>query len=418
MEERASKTIMCSVMMLDIVGYSKRAVSEQITLKEIFNTMLANAIQHVPADDRVILDTGDGAAVSFLGDVEDALKAALAFRETLLSEGPKTNPPLEVCMGINLGPVRIVTDINGRPNIVGDGINAAQRVMAFANPGALLVSRSYFDAASRLSQEYAGLFYSEGVHKDKHGREHEIYAIGKPGDAAGGHKGELGVAVKQSAAEAAEGKLEAALTTFQKASGQQRAMYAGVAALALILLIVVLVKIVNRPEAPAPQATAEAPASQVAVAPVAAPVAPEAAPASLQEEVVVESGVKSTDPNAIVISTKTVDQAETKKAEPAETKKQKAARLADAAAQKKQETAAKEITTEAAPVATATVRIVVVPWGEVYLDGKKQGVSPPLDVLHVTPGAHEIEIRNTSFPPHVAKIDVKAGEEMKIKYKF
>ncbi len=37
--------------------------------------------------------------------------------------------------GINLGPVRLVRDINSQPNIIGDGINVAQRVMSFAQPG-------------------------------------------------------------------------------------------------------------------------------------------------------------------------------------------------------------------------------------------------------------------------------------------
>src|SRR5512135_422510 len=111
MEERGNKTIMCSVMFLDIVAYSKKSVATQIAQKELFNTLLASAIEHVPLNDRVILDTGDGAAITFLGDVEDALKAALSFREGLLGEGAKMEPPLEVCMGINLGPVRLVTDI-------------------------------------------------------------------------------------------------------------------------------------------------------------------------------------------------------------------------------------------------------------------------------------------------------------------
>jgi serine/threonine-protein kinase len=75
-------------------------------------------------------------------------------------------------------------------------------------------------------------------------------------------------------------------------------------------------------------------------------------------------------------------------------------------------------TAESKPGAIATVSIAVAPWGEVYLDGKKQGVSPPLDVLHVTPGEHVIEFRNTTFPPRTLNIQVKAGEQKKIKHKF
>ncbi|HEX5364981.1 MAG TPA: adenylate/guanylate cyclase domain-containing protein, partial [Gallionella sp.] len=140
MEERGNKTIMCSVFFLDIVGYSKKSVSGQISLKDRFNAYLSEAIQGVPLADRIILDTGDGAAINFLGDVEDALKAALSLRENLLKEDVNSENPLLIRMGINLGPVRLVRDINGQPNIVGDGINVAQRVMGFADSGQVLVS--------------------------------------------------------------------------------------------------------------------------------------------------------------------------------------------------------------------------------------------------------------------------------------
>src|SRR5450759_2422413 len=122
MEERGNKTIMCSVFFLDIVEYSKKSVAGQISLKDRFNSYLSAAIRDVPMTDRIILDTGDGAAINFLGDVEDELKEALTLRESLLAEDPNVAPPLLVRMGINLGPVRLVRDINGQPNIVGDGI--------------------------------------------------------------------------------------------------------------------------------------------------------------------------------------------------------------------------------------------------------------------------------------------------------
>jgi hypothetical protein len=182
MEERSNKTIMCSVLFLDIVEYSRKSVSGQISLKDRFNSYLSAAIRDVPVTDRIILDTGDGAAINFLGDVEDALKAALSLRESLLNEDPDVDHPLLVRMGINLGPVRLVRDINGQPNIVGDGINVAQRVMGFADSAQILVSRSYYDAVSRLSPQYAGMFHYQGSRTDKHVREHEVYAIGYPGD--------------------------------------------------------------------------------------------------------------------------------------------------------------------------------------------------------------------------------------------
>ena len=74
MPEHTNRTFICSVLFLDIVEYSQRTVAEQIALKERFNKVLTEAIAGVPTDDRIILDTGDGAAVSFLGDPEEAAK--------------------------------------------------------------------------------------------------------------------------------------------------------------------------------------------------------------------------------------------------------------------------------------------------------------------------------------------------------
>jgi len=62
-------------------------------------------------------------------------------------------------------------------NLIGDGINVAQRIMSFAEEGQLLVSRSYYDIVSCLSQEYARLFHYKGARADKHIREHDIYSV-------------------------------------------------------------------------------------------------------------------------------------------------------------------------------------------------------------------------------------------------
>src|ERR1051325_11096221 len=122
--ESSGRTLVCSVLFLDIVEYSKKPVA-QLLLKQEFNRVLTKALEQVPARDRIILDTGDGAAVTFMGDPEDALFAAMAVRD---SAGA-----LAVRLGVNLGPVRLVKDLNGQMNIIGDGINVAQREIGRAS---------------------------------------------------------------------------------------------------------------------------------------------------------------------------------------------------------------------------------------------------------------------------------------------
>ena len=172
--ESSGRTLVCSIVFLDIVEYSKKSVAEQLELKQAFNRILADALAQVAPRDRVVLDTGDGAAVTFLGDPEDALFAAASIRDAVRTAPPGT---LRVRMGVNLGPVRLVRDINDQMNIIGDGINVAQRVMTFAQAGQLLVSRSFYEVVSCLSLDYASLFSYVGSRTDKHVREHEVYSV-------------------------------------------------------------------------------------------------------------------------------------------------------------------------------------------------------------------------------------------------
>ncbi|MBI3149809.1 MAG: serine/threonine protein kinase [Betaproteobacteria bacterium] len=73
---------------------------------------------------------------------------------------------------------------------------------------------------------------------------------------------------------------------------------------------------------------------------------------------------------------------------------------------------------EPALPAPAAVQLAISPWGEIFLDGAKIGVSPPLKELQTTAGRHRIEIRNGDAPPHVAEIDLAGHETKRIKYKF
>ena len=180
--DQGDRIFIGSIAFVDIVGFSKLSVSEQSDLKDRFNALLTEATQEVSADQRLILDTGDGAALSFLGDPEDALFVCMKMRTLVRQDNAGLDvgdQKLLLCQGINLGPVKMTRDINGQPNILGDGINVAQRIMSFAAPDQVAVSRSYFDVVSVISDEYASLFASAGVRADKHLREHEIYMVGE-----------------------------------------------------------------------------------------------------------------------------------------------------------------------------------------------------------------------------------------------
>jgi len=178
--ESQERNWLCSVVFIDIAGYTERSVTRQINAKGKLETLIEQIITVTPENERVIVDTGDGAALCYLGDPEQALLSGVRLRDalTIRPDNPD-NPgePVSVRIGINLGPVRLIRNLKGQLNPLGDGINNAQRVMSFANPGQILVSRSFFDVIACLSQEYSQLFVYLGMRQDKHQKSHPVYEV-------------------------------------------------------------------------------------------------------------------------------------------------------------------------------------------------------------------------------------------------
>lgn len=167
-----SSNLVCSILFLDIIAYSKTSVNEQYQLKSNFNQLIAGKLAHVPDNSRITLDTGDGAAICFMGDPEEVLYSAMDIQRTLALQDR-----LFVRMGLHIGPVRILNDLNGHNNVIGDGINVAQRVMSFADTNSLVVSRAFYEIAACLTDGGEQNFSYLGERRDKHERIHEIYAV-------------------------------------------------------------------------------------------------------------------------------------------------------------------------------------------------------------------------------------------------
>ncbi|MGE0331836.1 MAG: protein kinase [Ramlibacter sp.] len=168
------KNLLCTIMFLDLIGYSVRSVDDQVALKKLFNELIGKAVKGVEESSRIAIDTGDGAAICFLGDPEEALHSAMLLRDLL---GQRYGNHLSVRVGLHMGPVRVISDINERVNVVGDGINVAQRIMDFAQANQVLVSRAYYDVISRITDDTADLFQYLGQFGDKHSRLHEVYSV-------------------------------------------------------------------------------------------------------------------------------------------------------------------------------------------------------------------------------------------------
>ena len=423
MEERGNKTIMCSVLFLDIVEYSKKSVTGQISLKDRFNSYLSAAIRDVPMTDRIILDTGDGAAINFLGDVEDALNAALSLRESLLNEKLDVEYPLLVRMGINLGPVCLVRDINGQPNIVGDGINVAQRVMGFAEAVQILVSRSYYDAVSRLSPQYAGMFHYQGSRTDKHVREHEVYAIGYPGDKTiRGQINKPAIAnpaenlfspaiqhakvVWATASTRLDSLVELGITRFGQAGTGQRAMYIGIIALPLVLLIALLANRTRHNEIPV------------------LPAVKSEQEVKMDQEGLVVASAPSADSQIITTPVPTLPAMPVSGAKPKVRKSSEKKIAADQSTHSDiPEKIINKTTIENNTTATtssgstdAYISVACVAGAEVFVDGVRKGrvSSVPL-TIKVLPGKHAVIVSHTSRGIFTQSVELHQGRTMHIK---
>src|SRR5262245_31753856 len=310
-----------------------------------------------------------------MGDPEDALFASMAMRD--LTTG------VPVRLGVNLGPVRLVKDLNSQMNIIGDGINVAQRVMSFSRPGQLLVSRSFYEVVSCLSRDYASLFRHEGSRTDKHVRAHEVYAV----------VGATPSARRTDEVEVSNGAPRGP-SSWLAGAGPLGLRHSALVAASLVFLVVVAGGVAARamlpPEKPAP---ATAPAKAAVPPEKTAAVAAPAAPAASSTPAAPSAG------GAAAIDTPP-----------------SAAKKLPPRAEKKIEKAQGERV--AAAQGSGRLELAVAPWGEVLVDGKKRGLSPPLRVLDLPAGTHTIEIRNSTFPAHVAEVEVKAGEAVKIQHRF
>src|SRR5215471_527733 len=165
------------VLFIDIVGYSKLLNEEQKErLNQLTEIVLATTPVREATDEQLVrLPTGDGMALVFRRSAEEPTKCALEIAEAL-----RKHPELPVRMGIHSGPVSEVTDVSGRTNIAGAGINMAQRVMDCGDAGHILLSQHVADDLVH-SRQWASRLRDLGECEVKHGvRLHLVNLYAEP----------------------------------------------------------------------------------------------------------------------------------------------------------------------------------------------------------------------------------------------
>ena len=191
---------------------------------------------------------------------------------------------------------------------------------------------------------------------------------------------------------------------------QRFLLFAAIPAMIVTFAAVVVLSKTKQPASPSTTST------QIVAAPPAANPIPEPTPqTSAATQPVAPIATTSDSPKVASDAKNAVNPADKKLAlnqtiEKAKTKNEKA----KLDSLKKSETGVSKFSAKG----DASVTLAVSPWGEVFIDGKRLGVTPPLRDLTLPSGKHTILIVNATFNPYSKTIDLAPGSTHKIKYKF
>jgi len=185
-----AKALPATVAFFSLADFGARPVAEQAQFKEALEVALKDAVESLRAEERIVVDTREGAAVVLL----DGPAAALDLGERVRAAAPT----LPLSIGINHGPVKLALNGAHGPLLFGDGLAAGASIAAHAQPGATLVSRSFRDVLANYAPDRADSLRSAGAFTDAAIRSHEVFAPGRKGGASRRRRqfvlGTLGVA--------------------------------------------------------------------------------------------------------------------------------------------------------------------------------------------------------------------------------
>jgi serine/threonine-protein kinase len=64
------------------------------------------------------------------------------------------------------------------------------------------------------------------------------------------------------------------------------------------------------------------------------------------------------------------------------------------------------------------LQLAISPWGEVEIDGKPAGTTPPLTRVSLDEGAHTVTVRNDDFPPYTTSVQVGSDKPVVVRHRF
>ena len=166
------------LLLLDVVGYSKLLVEEQVQLvQELIEIVRATkCFRNAARNGKLIrVPTGDGMALAFFSSPEEPARCALEISRALQS-----HTRIQLRMGIHSGPVNRIVDVNEKTNVAGSGINVAQRVLDCADAGHILLSAHIAEDLIEVGHWRAHL-HDLGTCEAKHGLHLHVFNLYKDG---------------------------------------------------------------------------------------------------------------------------------------------------------------------------------------------------------------------------------------------
>lgn len=162
------------VLFMDLVGYSRVPLEEQLRrVTDLQAIVRQTEVFRLAQEEGTVLShpAGDGMALAFFRDPSFPPQCALEVAERV-----RDRDDLPLRMGVHSGPVHRAEDINRTENVVGPGINIAQRVMDCGDAGHILMSYTTAEVLEQL-ETWETRLHDIGDVEVKHGLRLRLYTL-------------------------------------------------------------------------------------------------------------------------------------------------------------------------------------------------------------------------------------------------
>jgi hypothetical protein len=412
--------LICCVLAVEITEHDVKPVFEQIRMTQELRQRLYDATRDRTSQDLVSIEREAGALLCFVADAEACFTTALALRQASLAQDGQGALPLRI--GINLGLVEVLEAGLGEAYLSGEGRLDAERLMRQGAPCQVSVSRSFFELLCRTAPELAVCLQYQGLLSDTVApalgwyRVDPMFELGEkkpvdPSPTAGASSTVMASSHRRPSDTPVDVQSRAAPSYLNRAAWTR---WAVLALLAVGVAFALSGGFQRDPPVPqvasvaqdyARKATAEA---SVQPEPVAATRDPAAF--TVARKPTTSALVPDAETNALAASpagrkdattgVRFAARAQTKRTRPVE-KPQPAA-----------------LASSLPGTGSGTIHLMVRPWGDVYVDGRQVGVTPPLKVLRVPSGRRLITIRNNAAPIYRRELSVTPDAKMTVRHDF